>query len=262
MIQPRPEVDPIDAPSPPRVLVAGLFHETHTFLSQCTAWNAFTVHRGRELFSLTGDASPMGGMLQYAAESGWDVLPTIAAAALPSGMVEDDAYHRFLDEFTRLASRHLSDRVDGIFLVLHGALACENRQDVEGDFLRHLKTLVGAADVPVYGVFDLHAHLTDAMIKHSDCLVAYRENPHIDARQAAILAAEMLSRYFETGVIPRHHWLPTPIVWPPTATGTANNPMKRLLDIARQIESSDPNVLVVNVNAGFGFSVTVDRGSR
>lgn len=264
MIQPRSEVDPIDAPPPPRprprVLVAGLFHETHTFLSQCTAWNAFTVHRGRELFSLAGDASPMGGMLQYAAENGWEVLPTIAAAAMPSGTVEDDAYHRFLDEFTRLASRHLCDRLDGIFLVLHGALACESRQDVEGDFLRHLKTLVGVADVPVYGVFDLHAHLTDAMIEHSDCLVAYRENPHCDARESSIRAAGLLDLAMSSRRRSRQFLLRPPIVWPPTGTASADEPMRSLLQLARELERKHPDFLAINVVPGFAFGDTHDTG--
>ena len=244
----------------PRVLIAGLFHETHTFLTQVTNWNAFTLYRGPEVFSLAGDASPMGGMLEFAAEHDWVVLPTIAAVAVPSGMVEDNVYDRFIDGFDQLAKGHLAEEVDGVFLVLHGALVSESHQDVEGDFLRHLRSLPGAAGVPVYGVFDLHAHLTDAMMEHSDCLVAYRENPHSDARESSIRAASLLHDAMATGNRPRQFALRPSIVWPPTGTGSADEPMRSLLLKARELEQKHPNFLAINVVPGFAFGDTYDTG--
>ena len=243
-----------------RVLIAWLFHETHTFLPQTTNWDAFDVHRGPELFSLAGDASPMGGMLEFAAEHDWLVLPTIAAVAAPSGMVDDDVYDRFIDEFDQFAKGHLAEGVDGVFLVLHGALVCESHQDVEGDFLRHLRSLPGAASVPVYGVFDLHAHLTDAMIDHSDCLVAYRENPHSDARESSIRAAGLLHHAMATGNRPRQFALRPSIVWPPTGVGSADEPMRSLLRMARELETKHPNFLAINVVPGFAFGDTYETG--
>ena len=46
-----------------RVLLAGLFHETHTFLDGSTGLADFEVRLGNELLACTGDASPMGGLI-------------------------------------------------------------------------------------------------------------------------------------------------------------------------------------------------------
>jgi microcystin degradation protein MlrC len=51
-----------------------------------------------------------------------------------------------------------------------------------------------------------------------------------------------------------------PLIWPPTGVGTANNPMKSLEALARQIEAEHPEILAVNVLAGYSFADTPDTG--
>ncbi len=243
-----------------RVLVARFFHETHTFVDEPTGCDLFRFREGSELLESLGDSSPLGGVLEYAQEQRWEVIPTVDAHAFPSGTIEHTVFELFWNRFVALATDPLAQGIDAIYLVLHGACVTDQLEDVEGEFLSRIRNLPNAASIPIYGVYDLHANVSKAMVELSQCLIAYRENPHTDARQAAVRAAQWLSHYFHTGVLPNHYWQPTPIVWPPTGTGTANNPMKRLLEMAREIESSDPNVLAVNVNAGFGFSDVRDVG--
>ena len=54
-----------------RVLLAGLFHETHTFLDGRTPLDDWTILRGDELLSARGDASPLAGAISVADECGW-----------------------------------------------------------------------------------------------------------------------------------------------------------------------------------------------
>ena len=49
-----------------RIVLAGLFHETHTFLDGLTTWEAFDVRERENLLNAKGDASPLGGILDYA----------------------------------------------------------------------------------------------------------------------------------------------------------------------------------------------------
>ena len=51
---------------PPRVLCAGLFHETHTFVDGSTPRAAFDYRFGKEMLDFLGDASPWGGALETA----------------------------------------------------------------------------------------------------------------------------------------------------------------------------------------------------
>ncbi|MEY4198555.1 MAG: hypothetical protein RLZZ265_295, partial [Verrucomicrobiota bacterium] len=124
-----------------RVLIAGLFHETHTFLEGSTGLTDFEVRRGEELLACTGDASPLGGILESAQRFGWTVLPTVDFRASPSATVQDEVVETFWEEFCRRAEPELQRGVDGICLVLHGAMTSTSLPDVEGELLARLRAL-------------------------------------------------------------------------------------------------------------------------
>jgi microcystin degradation protein MlrC len=264
----------------PRVFIAGLFHETHTFLDGTTPWSDFMVMRGTELFSVKGDSSPLGGALDAAEQLGWEVWPALSAGAYPSAIVQDAVFHQYWNELSA-ALTECAQRgpIDGVFLVLHGAMTCETITDVEGTLLERLQQQLqtihqqqrAAADnkargpasmsaIPVFGVYDLHANFTARMAKYSDCLVPYRENPHADARESAVRAVHLMNDTLQTGKIPRQYLAQPPIMWPPTGTGTSVAPMKLLAQLARTLENEHPNFREVNVTAGFSFADTPDTG--
>ena len=244
----------------PRILVAGLFHETHTFLDGVTSLADFQIRQGEEMLMCKGDASPLGGVLEAAAEWGWEVVPTTDYRATPSAIVADEVIESFWADLKQRAEPALAQGLDGIYLVLHGAMASQSLVDVEGDLLRRLRALPGAADLPLFGVFDLHANFTQQMAELSDCLVAYQKNPHTDARDAGLIAARLLKRCLETGQKPRQFWCHPPLMWPPTGTGTAAEPMLGLESIARRLETTQPEIWSANVVAGFSFADTPDTG--
>jgi microcystin degradation protein MlrC len=109
-------------------------------------------------------------------------------------------------------------------------------------------------------VLDLHVNYSARMARFSDCLVAYRENPHTDAQESAIRAARLLDRLMKEGRGPATLFEQPPLVWPPTGVGTANDPMRSLEALARQIEAEHPEILAVNVLAGYSFADTPDTG--
>jgi microcystin degradation protein MlrC len=243
-----------------RVLLAGLFHETHTFLDGVTTLDDFTVRRGAELLTAAGDGSPMSGVLEVAASCGWDLLATVDLRATPSSTVEDAVYEFFWREFASAYERHRAGGVEGIFLVLHGAMVCQSTHDVEGDLIERIRTLPGAGGIPICGILDLHGNISRRMVERSQEFVAYRTNPHTDARQAALDGALALDRIMTTGVQPTAVFESAPVIWPPTGTGTADEPMQSLEAMARAVERQNPEIVEVNVMAGFSFADTFDTG--
>jgi microcystin degradation protein MlrC len=191
---------------------------------------------------------------------GWQVIPTIEVSATPSGTLDHAVFEAFWEEVKAVARPALAEGIDGIWLALHGAMVTAGELDPEGEFLARLRSLPGAATLPIFGVFDLHATFTRAMATHADGLVAYRENPHVDAFEAAALSARLLARSFATGERPRLRHRTYPIVWPPTGTGTADEPMRALAAAARRIEAEDPQVWAASIVAGFAFADTPDTG--
>ena len=244
----------------PRILFAGLYHETHTFLEGVTGWNDFAVLRGDQMLAAKGDSSPLGGALAAAAELNWEVVPALNVHALPSALVADEVFTNFWNEFRVAAAAELKRGLDGIYLVLHGAMTCESIPDVDGEFLERLAALPGARGVPVFGVFDLHANFSARMAANANGLVGYRENPHTDARASAIRAVKLLDRALSTGQRPKMFFAHPPIVWPPTGTATNADPMKSLLLLARSLEKDHPAFWDVSVVGGFAFADTHETG--
>ena len=139
-------------------------------------------------------------------------------------------------------------------------MVCQSIRDVEGDLMTRIRTLPGGLEIPVCGVLDLHGNISRRTIEQSQGFVAYRTNPHADAQKAAIDAAGLLDRILSSGQKPTALFEATPLMWPPTGTGTGDEPMRSLEALARAIEREEADIPVVNVMAGFSFADTYDTG--
>ena len=214
------------------VLLAGLFHETHTFLDHPTPLSDWTIKRGEELFEARGDASPLAGVLSVADQHNWRVTPTIDMRATPSGPVDDEVLEVFWDG---LASGFDQGPFDGIYLVLHGAMACRGCPDVEGEVIDRIRAVDALADLPICGILDLHGNISRKTIEETQGLISYRFNPHTDGHQVAVESAQLLDEILTSGRRPRSVW-------------------------ARQIEFDEADIVAVNVMGGFSFADTPDTG--
>lgn len=243
-----------------RVLVFGLFHETHCFLRGSTGQSDFEFMEGPAILHVRGESSPLGGFLEYADQQGWDIVPTLFATAVPGPMVEAEVFEHYWHRFEEIATPRLSVGVDAIFAILHGAFVCSHQCDVDGEVLRRIRSLPDASSIPLFGVYDLHANYSQSMAMNADCLVGYRENPHTDARESAMRAAALLSRTLMERKRPRQILRQVPVLLPPTATASRAQPMKRLLELARHLEKQHSAFWAVNVNAGFAYADTPDTG--
>ncbi len=243
-----------------RVLCGGWFQETNTFVDSVTRWADFRVDRGPEILRKLGDASVMDGFLEEAVRQGWTLVPTVDAWAVPGGAVEDGAFEAFWKEFSATTTVALADGLDAIFLVLHGAMVTTRHSDPEGELLRRIRELPGAATIPIFGVLDLHANVTRAMCRFANALVMYRENPHTDAKAAGTRAATLIARMFREGKCPHMAWCRLPMIWPPLATGTADNPMKAMEAFAREVERQQEDIWEYTVAAGFSFADIAETG--
>lgn len=237
-----------------RILFAGLVHETHSFVDDITPLAAFTIERGAELSAHRGDGSAMDGFLEVAEAESWRIVPVSNFVAMASGPVDHAVFELFWSELEAGLVAALRDGIDGIWMNLHGAMVTTENMDPEGELLARIRKLPGAADLPLFAAFDLHANFTPLMAQHATGLVGYRENPHIDARDTAVLAAKLLARSLKTDVLPSMSVRNAPVMWPPTGTGTADRPMRDLEALARDLESKHPEIWALNVIGGYSFS--------
>src|SRR5262245_22042370 len=104
-------------PQSKRVLIAGIYHETHTFVPGRTALADFLILRGQAFWNTMGEPSPLGGVMEVALARRWEVVPTIDYRAIPSGTVEDAVLEAWWNEFREVAHAALrQDPLHGIYL--------------------------------------------------------------------------------------------------------------------------------------------------
>jgi microcystin degradation protein MlrC len=243
-----------------RIFVAGIFHETHSFSGDRTGLEGFTIHRGPQIMARRGDASQVDGFLSIAEREGWEVVPGALYTGGASGTVDHAVFEQFWGEVKPALLAALAGGLDGIHLSLHGAMVTDACDDPEGELMARIRSLPGAENLPIYAVGDLHATLTPRMGALSDAMVFYRECPHTDQFASAVRSAELLARRLRTGIRPKHLVMVTPIVWPPTGTGTRDGPMRALEDAARRLERESAGVLAVNIVGGYAFSDVPNAG--
>lgn len=243
-----------------RIAVAGFQHETNTFAPQRTTWSDFEradawppLLRGPDLVrGVEGFNIPIAGAVDRLIELGHEIEPLAWAAAEPASYVTEDAYERMwmlLGDGIRKA-----DRVDAIYLDLHGAMVAEHIQDGEGELLRRMRNIVGN-DLPIIASLDYHANLTPEMVQFATAMVGYRTYPHIDMAATGKRAIDLLDRLLREKrrlfYAYRQIDFLIPLVWQCTSI----EPAKSIFDLVADIEVGNrmPESKIVSITHTPGF---------
>ena len=246
-----------------RIAIGGWQHETNTFAPLKADFEAFqrpggwpALSRGMEMFdAVEGVHLPVTGAMEALDRSGHRLVPLLWCAATPSAHVTEDAFERITRMF--LADLEKAMPVDGVYLDLHGAMVCEHLEDGEGEFLARLRRLTGP-DIPLAVSLDLHANLTEAMVRHASVIDIYRTYPHVDMAETGARTAAHLHTLLETGerwdkAFRRNEFL-IPMNWGCTLL----EPAKSLY--ARVPELVDGDITAVALACGFSLADIAEVG--
>lgn len=147
----------------------------------------YDLRREGEILEMEGGA--VGGMLQVLREAGAQPVPLLYASTCPGGYLTAACYDQLKGELLQRLAATLP--VDGVLLPLHGSAVAEQTGDLEGDLILAVRQRVGPA-VPIVATLDLHAHVTAAMVRGADALVAWETYPHRDALDTGQRGARLL----------------------------------------------------------------------
>src|SRR5262245_9025979 len=235
-------------------------HETNTFSTVPTdraQFEARNLHFGGAILETYRDTGTcLGGMIKIAGTLGATLVPSVAAAASPAGRVTRDIYHAVKERM--LADLGTSGRLDGVLLDLHGAMVPEGLDDGEGDLIAAVRAAVGP-DVPIAVTLDFHTNLSSAMVQHANLLHGYKTYPHVDMAERGEEAAARLLEVIAGRLRPTAAFRKPPLLPPLGNQGTARGPMRRLYDLADEMDR-DPRVITVSVFEGFRFADIPDAG--
>jgi len=246
--------------APVRFFLGMMSHETNTFSNVPTnraQFEARHLHYGGEIVeTFRGTGTCLGGMIAAAERRGVTLLPSVAAAASPAGRVTRDIYEHVKERL--LADLKAAGRLDGVLLDLHGAMVPEGIDDGEGDLISAVRQAVGPS-VPIAVTLDLHGNLGAAMVRDADLLHGYKTYPHVDMAERGVEACERLLDTITGRVRPTAAWRKPPLLPPLGNQGTTRGPMRRLYDLATEMEQ-DPRVISISIFAGFPFADIPDAG--
>jgi microcystin degradation protein MlrC len=234
-----------------RIAIGGIVHETNTFVPRLTTLDNFTLDDGEALVTRwQGSRSSLGGALHGLREAGYEPVPLLYTTAMPSGTVAHEAYKTLLNRLLERLETVMP--IDGVLLVLHGAMVAKGHDDCEGEILARVRSIIGA-DCPLVSVLDMHGNLTPAMTDSADVLVAFNKNPHTDTYERGLEAAHILRRLLDEGLQPAHHLVNVPLLLSALTTATARLPLKAMHDQAEQLRR-DPRVVNISIMGGFAYA--------
>lgn len=219
-----------------KVIIAQLQHETNTFSPVPTPWESFGGHGGPALGQAAFDAMkdtrlPMAAFIHLAQAEGARIVTPFAAWANPSGPVDGAAYDRFCE----MLCDEIAKGCDAIFLDLHGAMVVADRtDDGEGTLLERVRAV--APTTPLAVSLDLHANVTDAMVRNATVIAGYKTYPHVDQYEAGHLAGSLLWRAMKGEVKPVMAWGNRPLLAHTLKQNTNEGPNKEFTDAAREAE--------------------------
>ena len=240
-----------------KIVIAQMQHETNTFSPVPTPWEAFG-NGGPFLGRAAYDAMkytrlPMAAFIDLGEAAGAELVTPVAAWANPSGPVDSSAYDRICE----LICDEVAKGCDAVFLDLHGAMVvAERTDDGEGDLLERVRAV--APTVPVAVSLDLHANVTERMVRNCTAIAGYKTYPHVDQYESGHRAGSIVLRALRGEVKPVMAWGNVPLLAQTLRQNTGETPMKECVEAARAAESA--GLLAATAFGGFQQADIHDAG--
>src|SRR6266581_2110977 len=246
----------------PRVALLGFSIECNKFAPPATKAHfvARTYLEGNAVVEEARAATPTmlpetpGFVAAMDASGPWTPVGIALAMTEPNGPVE----HAFFAELLTTIDRRLRAALplDAVYICSHGAGVTTEEDDPDGVLFKRVREIVGP-DVPIAATLDLHANVSERMVRSIDVFIGYRTNPHLDMRERGTEAAAAI-REMLGGVKPQCAFIRLPIV-PPTVTMlTVAGPYAEMIEFGQR--RMTPEIMNVSVMGGFAFADTAKNG--
>src|SRR5690625_4585464 len=153
-----------------KILTGCLYHETNTFNPFLTTRDDFVLYEGDEVKQRLASTKVFE-------ENSINIVPSIHATALSSGIVKLETYHYFARKIISVIKKNRD--IDGIWLHLHGAMVVESLGSGELALLKEIRRYIGY-EVPISLTLDIHGNISEQFHKYVNIVYSYRTVPHVD----------------------------------------------------------------------------------
>ena len=235
-----------------KLVIAQMKHETNTYSPVPTPLARFAVdgtvppEGAAAIAAYRGTGSAIAAFLDLALEAGAQIELPIAAAAWPSGPVEDAAFEHIAGRICAAVQAGC----DGVLLDLHGAMVTQSHEDGEGELLRRIRSLAPwTATVPIGVALDMHTNLYDAMGRHATVIAGYQTYPHVDMYETGLRAGRATLALLQGRARPAMAFGRKPMLPHVMRQGSDDEPNRSLQARCREMEAQ--GALCASVFVGF-----------
>lgn len=218
-----------------RVLVCEFHEETDTFNPIVMTQEDFATFRYTEgkvgYEQCKGQNCATHGIIDAIEKAGGEVIPSVFVFALAGGRVSDRVLEFVLERISHYVGK--SGPIDAVCALLHGATCTESDNDACGTVLTHLRDLLGE-EIPITVALDLHANVTETILKTADVVCGHQTYPHVDIYETAYRAGTMCMRLLE-GKSAYMAAVRIPVMVPPVGYSTQEEPFKSVVDSGNQL---------------------------
>lgn len=242
-----------------RILIAEFKQETNSFVpgySTLEDFKVFNLLYGNDILSYFKEAqNEIGAFIKVLSKrKDITIVPSIAANGHAGPTVAQEVFDhvqkRLLEDVKN------ADKLSGILLSFHGAMALDSIDDPEGELLSNIRSIVGKT-VPICVTLDFHANITNKMAENATLMFPFLRYPHTDMFKRGILAAESLLGILDGCLSPCMQIQKLPILCPLLTTD--EQPFSLYLDKAIEIENN-PDVISASISAGFPYADIYEGG--
>lgn len=244
-----------------RIATAGFQHESNTFSTlpaSLDLWQRSGILEGDAIRDeYESSQSTLAGFFAVAKEDPEvQLVPLVFTRLVPMGAMTAEAIDHIMGRVLKAIAEQ--GPWDAVLLPLHGAAASVPYPDADGELVRRVRELVGPK-VPIGLALDMHGNISPQMVDNVDVVTVYQTNPHIDAREQAMVCARLLLRCVRGQIRPRRALAMPPLVVNILCQGTADRPMSDLLKVA-EAQRARPGVLSVSVVEGYPYADVPEMG--
>ena len=220
-----------------RIGIGGIVQESHSFSpasSSLDRFKALFYLKGEQVFEQQGGRNTeIGGALDEA--GGVDTVPLFFAMASSSGRpLNDETLNDLQGQL--VGAIESAGALDGLLLVMHGAMATQMDDDGTGHILQSVRNSVGP-DMPIVATIDLHANVTQGMVDVTDAMVFYHTQPHIDQGDTGRRGMRLLRRMIKDGLRPAKAFRSLPMMVAGENGATTHGPYHQVMQAVLELET-------------------------
>jgi len=221
-----------------KIAVGGISTECSTYSPLYQNESDFVSLQGQTLLDLIGFPFYDYGIETY---------PIFFNKSVPGGPIESQYFRQTKNKF--IAELESLGTLDGVLLIMHGAIFVDDIEDPEGEWIEAVRDIVGE-DCIISVSFDLHGQMTDKIVKNIDAFAAYRTAPHIDVEETYMRASKMLVDALKSNKRPTVLWSPIPVLVSGEMSSTFVEPCQSLY---KNLELLDQRQDIIDSNLMVGY---------